>query len=465
MLIRQEVAMTEEIVVEERPLNTLEDEVEESEMFDPELYAPQDWLVRQRKKLKQKNQVVINDFLGNNSRIFTTGKLPIYYGKLITWALHQYLRRKNWEIVATLGYREAEPVYGEVDTGKEKYNLLIDGQILIKKDNNRYALTVDIAKRSSIQLEGPENKKEEMTKFIDEILDISKKENIYRGKKVEFNGGIDFLAVKDKSWDSVVLDFKIKTEIKANTIGFLQQSECWIKYGIPLKRGVLLAGEPGTGKTIICKALMAEADGITCITTNAYGLNEDEYITLLYELAQDLCPCIVFIEDIDLIGQNRMEFGYQSGPALLSLLAVLDGIEEKRNIVTVATTNCLETLDKALSQRPSRFDRIIKLSVPLVEQRRELIRHICLHIPLDEEVQEYIALKTENCTPAYVQEIVYGLVIQQPATQNELRFSHDEVDYLISSITNKNRHRIGFTANGTGNENKQKHPGSNIPSQ
>ena len=73
----------------------------------------------------------------------------------------------------------------------------------------------------------------------------------------------------------------------------------------------MLTGEPGTGKTVICKALMAEAEGITCITTSGYALDSDGYITELYELAEDLSPSIA------LIGQNRMEFGYQRGPALL----------------------------------------------------------------------------------------------------------------------------------------------------
>jgi len=448
--------MAEEMVTEVSPPDTL-DEIKEDEEFAP--FVSRDSSARQGKKLKQKNQAAVNDFLGNQSRIFLTGFLPFYYKDLLTWSLHQYIQRNNCKILTTLSFREPEPLFRNVNTGKETYNLLIDGQMLIQKDDDRYSVTVDVAKHGLIQLEGPENKKEEMTQFIGGVMEISRKENIYRGKKVEFNGGIDFLTVKEKSWDSVVLDFKIKTEIKANTIDFLRQSERWKQYGIPLKRGVLLAGEPGTGKTIICKALMAETDEITCITTNAYSIDEDEYITTLYELAQDLSPCVVFIEDIDLIGQNRMEYGYRSGSALLSLLSVLDGIEEKKNIVTVATTNCLETLDKALSQRPSRFDRIIKLSVPTLLQRGELIRRLCLKIPLDDETQGYIALKTENCTPAYVQEIVYSLAIQQPATQKELQYSYDEIDYLISSITNKNRYKIGFNANGSGNESKQNHFG------
>ena len=64
-----------------------------------------------------------------------------------------------------------------------------------------------------------------------------------------------------------------------------------------------------TGKTVVCETLMAEAEEITCITTNTYSLDADKYVTELYELAQDLSPCIVFIEDIDLIRRNREEFG------------------------------------------------------------------------------------------------------------------------------------------------------------
>jgi cell division protease FtsH len=123
------------------------------------------------------------------------------------------------------------------------------------------------------------------------------------------------LNVAGKSWHSIILDRATKREVKANTVEFLRRGKRWHGFGIPQKRGVMLAGEPGTGKTLICKALMAEADGITCITTSAYQLCTDEYITELYEMAQDLSPCIVFIEDIDLIGLNREEYHYQHGPA------------------------------------------------------------------------------------------------------------------------------------------------------
>ena len=135
---------------------------------------------------------------------------------------------------------------------------------------------------------------------------------------------------------------------------------------------------------------------------------------------------------------------------MLSLLSVMDGVEEQREVVTVATTNCLETLDKALSQRPSRFDRVIKLARPSVEERRELVSRLCQKIPLDGEVQEYIARRAENCTPAQLQEIVFSLVIRQTNGQSGLLVGKDDVERAISRINDKSRHRLGFTG---GNHN------------
>jgi cell division protease FtsH len=300
-----------------------------------------------------------------------------------------------------------------------------------------------------VQVHGPEEQKDRIKAFVDGVLKIAKEENFYRGKKIEFAGRIRFLSVKEKPWHSIILDRATKREIKANTVEFLRRAKRWQEFGIPQKRGVLLAGEPGTGKTLICKALMAEADGITCITTNAYCLSADEYINDLYEMAQDLSPCIVFIEDIDLIGLNREEYHYQHGPALLSLLAVLDGVEEKQEIVTVATTNNWEALDRAISHRPSRFDRVVKLSLPSLAERRQLVGLLCQKIPVDVPTQDYIASKAEDCTPAQLQEVVYGLAIEYREESSQtaslcLDISREDVDRAISKVNGKNRRRLGF---------------------
>lgn len=408
---------------------------------------------RHHRKLEEKNKVAIACFLGKGQRVYEVSIVPRYYGELLAWALKRYMEKKGWQVMKTLGYRGSEPVYIDVNTDYEQCeNLLMDGQMLVEKDGSRLIVTVDINLhwRNSVLVEGSARRRQEVSEFAVGVLTIAREQNFYRGKKLEFSRRLRLLDLKQRSWDSIILEEDTKKEIKANTIGFLLRREHWVKYGIPSKRGVLLVGEPGTGKTIICKALMAEADGFTCITTCAYAIDVNEYITELYQLAEDLSPCLVFLEDIDLVGQNREEFGYQRGPVLLSLLSALDGLEEMNEVVTIATTNCLDTIDKALSERPSRFDRVIKLSRPRLEQRRKLVTRLCQRIPLGKALQEYVACKTEGCTPAQIQEVIYSLVIENPEEKCSLTvLSEHDIEHVISRLNGKDRNRLGFcTSNG-----------------
>jgi len=376
-----------------------------------------------------------------------------YYGELLAWALQRHIEADGWKIVSTVGYQVPKPQYINVDTGcRERENVLRDGTVFIEKKGDRFAVTVDANLRSSsaVVVTGPSHRKEEVDKFADGVRAIVKEQNFYRGKKLEFGHRIRFLNLPGRMWGNLVLDADMKDDIWANTLGFLANRRHLAQYGIPIKRGVLLVGEPGTGKTLACKALLAEAIGITCLVANINVLDEPAYMWELYELAQDLSPCMVFIEDVDLIAQEREAFGYSRGSALLTLLSVLDGVEECEGVITIATTNCQETLDKAISKRPSRFDRVINFQWPSLQHRKELISLLRRKIPLDESVQCYLALKTENFTPAQIQEVIYTLVIGHCQSNNGdkqdiLEFGTEEVDCAISKISGRNKRRLGFT--------------------
>jgi cell division protease FtsH len=411
-----------------------------------------DRFARRRERLQQRHSTAINDFLGKGNRMDAAVIKPRYYGELLTWALHQYMKLEGWKVVRTLGYNSPEPVYIDVNTGEgTSQNLLRDGVLFVKKCEECLTITVDVYLRSynSVVICGLASNKDQVLEFAKGVETIASEQNFYRSKKLEFAGRIRFLKLPARNWEGVILDAGIKREICANTIGFLGNRERLAGYGIPPKRGVLLVGEPGTGKTLVCKALMAEAKDITCILAHAYALGEDEYITELYELAQDLSPSIVFIEDIDLITQNRVELGYSRGPALLSLLSALDGVEEQREIVTIATTNHLEIIDEAIGHRPSRFDRVIKLPLPSLEERKQLVELLSHKIPLEESSKEYIARKTEHCTPAQLQEIMYSLAIKHCSEtpvedKQSLKPTTDDIDNAISRINGRNKQRLGF---------------------
>lgn len=398
-----------------------------------------------RQSLQQKNNDKIDGFLGSERREVRAMTMPYYYIPVLAWAFQKYVERNKWDVETVMGSRLLEPMIMEIDTGiDQSEKVAIDAQLMMKHGKTRIIATMDLGPRGccSITLEGLSAQKNELDHFAEGVMAVAEKENFYRGKRLEFNGRLEFLKVDEKQWSDVILGQSIKEEIRANTIEFLKRGDEWERFGIPAKRGVLLSGEPGTGKTIICRALMTEAEGVTCILANAYRIDENEYISTLYEIAQDLAPCLVFIEDIDLFAQERNEFGYTRGPVLISLLAEMDGVEEKKQIVTVATTNNLEMLDKAIKNRPSRFDRVVHIERLQFEERLHQVHRLCKKIPLSLENQMHVARCADGCTPAQVQEAVFGLVVEHHGELSTV--THADIEHILSRLDGRHGQRLGF---------------------
>lgn len=431
---------------------------------DPDEYERPSRMHRARyKQHEKKHREFIARVLGGETNIEATVIVSSYYKSLLSWALHTHIAEDGWKIIMKEGYHKAKPQYSDVETGfGEKQNLLVHGVLVLEKDENILVAALDQSSPGPglLIVTGPERIKPVIEAFKDAVERITKERNFYRGRKIQYYGCIMFLDVSHKSWDDLILDSDTKDSIWANSIGFLQNRERLSEYNIPARRGVLMVGEPGTGKTLACKGILSAAEGITCITTRSGVLEDSVQLSLLYELAGDLAPSIVFLEDIDLIAQDRDGFGYARGSALLTLLSVLDGIEECDGVVTIATTNSKETLDKAIAKRPSRFDRIIEFQKPALKQRTDLISLLCKSIPLDAKAQEYLAIRTENFTPAQIQEVIYSLAIDYCRNNDGPKpsciiCSKQDVDNAIIKIDRDNRQQtIGFSLPINGNLKK-----------
>ena len=393
--------------------------------------------------LNLKATETINSFLGEKSWVAETYTTKWYYGNLLAWTVKCVIKSRGWKIMSVLGYSLDEPVIRDIQTDYTKFeSCVLDGQFLLEKNDIR--LIIILGASNAVQIEAGEKHHRLVKSFIRSIGDFLNKHNFYRGKNLNFNGGISFLNAGQRDWDSVILDPAMKKEIRLNTIGFLKNCAQLEKYGVPPKRGIILAGEPGTGKTIVCKALMSEADKITCIATTADGMVMGGYIPELFSVAQALSPSIIFIEDIDFIGQERHD-SYRGIPPLISLLTEMDGIAEKNAIVTVATSNSFETLDKALSERPSRFDRVFRITRPAYQQRDELVKHISMKIPLSEDVRKYIVEETNGFTPAQIQEVLHGMVIAHSTMGEDImQFNRRDVDSTIALLNIRRTGTIGF---------------------
>jgi len=426
-------------------------EIEEAlEEAGDELSTYRDRRAQRHEKLQARHRSVLDQFLGEGPRYTAVLSTPPYYGALLVWAAYRAIESEGWQVERLLQYHEAEPVYFDIETSPEEMlNRVGDGQFLLSRGEERLILTINVLSRSMNTICAETQKLRQGTAdyFVEEVNSVMQKENFYRGHILEFQGRLGFLKPETRDFEGVILDPEVKREIRDNTVGFLENGDTWRRFGIPVRRGVLLAGEPGTGKTILCKAILGEARGMTGILASAYHIDDNEYIRFLYSIARDLAPAIVVIEDIDILAQDRELFGYSRGPALLALLAEMDGITEQCGIVTVATTNHLETLDKALRQRPSRFDRVICLSLPDEAARRALIGKLTGRIPLAPDMQHYLARHTESTTPAQLQEMMYSLVIENReliTAEGLPEVTTDMLDGIIRRVRGTGNPRLGF---------------------
>lgn len=164
-------------------------------------------------------------------------------------------------------------------------------------------------------------------------------------------------------------------------VDFLKKPKTYLEMGAKIPKGILLYGKPGTGKTLIAKAIAGEA-GVPFISMSGSefiemfaGLGASR-VRKLFEKAKKMAPCIIFIDEIDAIGSRRTSNSgaeTENNQTLNQLLVEMDGFETNETIIVLAATNRPEMLDKALL-RPGRFDRQITIPAPDLNGREEILK-------------------------------------------------------------------------------------------
>ena len=165
-------------------------------------------------------------------------------------------------------------------------------------------------------------------------------------------------------------------------VDFLREPEKYFGTGAKIPRGALLTGSPGTGKTLLARAIAGESS-VPFIQCSGSSFVEmfvgvgAKRVRDVFEMARENQPCIVFIDEIDAIGKKRSNNGFAANDereqTINQLLTEMDGFENETEIVVIAATNRIDILDDALL-RPGRFDRKIQVSLPDVHGREEILK-------------------------------------------------------------------------------------------
>jgi hypothetical protein len=263
-------------------------------------------------------------------------------------------------------------------------------------------VTVSIACRS----------REVADRFFDELEGRRKRLSVYRGKVIDpsLHGGaiysLGFRAVKRVREQDLVLPEEIKGLLRGSVVSFYSHAELLEGLGVEMKRGILLHGPPGTGKTSISLYLAGLLPGFTvCFVSGERLLYPRE----VCRMARYLQPSMIVFEDIDLVATQRDANGLAT--VLGELMNQIDGCDPTDRVLFVMNTNSLERLEAAVRNRPGRVDQIIEIPLPDRQARQLLLASFAGRVPLPPGDLGPVLDATRDMTPAMLKEVVKRAVV------------------------------------------------------
>ena len=233
-------------------------------------------------------------------------------------------------------------------------------------------------------------------------------------------------------------------------VEYLHDPKKYQEIGASMPKGILLVGPPGTGKTMLAKAVAGEAN------VPFFSMSGSEFVEMfvgmgaskvrdLFKQAKEKAPCIVFIDEIDAIGQKRNSGAYggndEREQTLNQLLTEMDGFEENTGVIILAATNRPESLDPALT-RPGRFDRRVPVELPDLKGREDILKVHARKIKVAEDVDwSRVARMASGASGAELANIVNEAALR--AVRDGRRFAtqadlEESIEVVIAGYQKKN---------------------------
>ena len=289
--------------------------------------------------------------------------------------------------------------------------------------------------------------------FIGQLLSRSMMKKMGGSNSMMFNMGKSNAKVYVKSAEGIKFDDVAgEDEAKENLteiVNYLHDPSKYQEIGASMPKGILLVGPPGTGKTMLAKAVAGEAN------VPFFSMSGSEFVEMfvgmgaskvrdLFRQAKEKAPCIVFIDEIDAIGKKRdgqMGGNDEREQTLNQLLTEMDGFEGNTGVIILAATNRPESLDPALT-RPGRFDRRVPVELPALKGREEILKVHAKKIKVAEDVDfNKVARMASGASGAELANIVNEAALR--AVRDGRRFAtqadlEESIEVVIAGYQKKN---------------------------
>ena len=238
--------------------------------------------------------------------------------------------------------------------------------------------------------------------------------------------------IRSRKLSDMTLSPSIRQQLNTNVLDFFGQKDWYAKKGLPWKRGLILYGPPGNGKTQTIRALINEAKVATIYVRSlwSYRLPPEASIKRIYQRAREISPCVVVMEDIDsLITPNIRSY----------FLNELDGMRNLDGVMTIVTTNHLDSLDIAIRNRPSRFDLKMEFPNPDEEGRTAYLSKPLALAKLDPEFKKEVIGRTDGMSFAGLQEFVRSAAVRRIRVKDAKLAIGEVLDDMVGAKPTKKK--------------------------
>ncbi len=310
--------------------------------------------------------------------------------------------------------REGPVEYVNVSLHDDQFLACVQsGLYLIRDVDQPLALLVrgpsTLGYRNTVEVEVMARERRDAELLLGALRDAMRSRNVYRGHVISLayepqtGISVQFHRLPSISREGIVLPPGVLERIERQTVGFARHGERLRRAGRHLKRGLLLHGAPGTGKTLTAMYLAGQMRErtILLLTGQSIGL-----IAQSCAMARLLQPATIILEDVDLIAQERTHQGTGTNAVLFELLNRMDGLAEDVDVVFLLTTNRPEILEPALAARPGRIDQAIEVPLPDRECRRRLFDLYARGLEVRWAEREWLLEQTEGVSPAFIRELM-----------------------------------------------------------